>query len=110
VAHRHRQHQYGADASSLDRLSKQAKQFHIEVPIQIDVRMQDTSRHIEDLVSPQLCQVQMTNRRLTINGIFRVSEINETSDITRFRLEPCSYWPGLPATDHREKRQLRNSV
>jgi hypothetical protein len=36
-------------------LSKQAgtKQFHFGFPIQIDVLMQDTSRRIEDLVSPQ---------------------------------------------------------
>jgi hypothetical protein len=49
----------------------------------------------------------MTNRRLPINGIFHVSEITEASDITRFRLQASSYWPGLPATANREKRSVR---
>jgi hypothetical protein len=56
VARRHRQHQHGADTGSLDRLSEQTgtKQFHIEFPIQIDALIEDTSRHIKDLVSPQI--------------------------------------------------------
>jgi hypothetical protein len=55
MARRHRQHECGADTSSPDRMCKQAgaKQFHIEFPIQIDVLKRDTSRRIEDLVSPQ---------------------------------------------------------
>ena len=54
VAHRHRQQERSADASSLDHLSMQAgtKPFHIEFPISNLTFYSDTSRRIEGLVSP----------------------------------------------------------
>jgi hypothetical protein len=55
VTQRYRQRQRGGNDGNLDRLFKPAgaKQFHIEVPIQIDALGSETFRRIEDLVSPQ---------------------------------------------------------
>jgi hypothetical protein len=55
VARGHGHQQRGADTGGLDRLSKQteANKFHIEFPVfKNDVLLGETSRRIEDLVSP----------------------------------------------------------
>jgi hypothetical protein len=72
--------------------------------------MQDTSRHIEDLVSPQCVRFKRQTDGLPINGIFRAGEITAASDITRFRLKASSYSQVPPATANAKKRSARNEA
>jgi len=86
--------------------------LHIEFPIQIDVLDQDTSRRIEDLVSPQCVRFKMTkssaacncadrslpshltwviHKPIDVGAAFSLSEIKKASDFAKFHPGASTY-------------------